>query len=86
MENPDAPGETGGTTPREIQWKAALGAAVTFAVPVGVLCSPAVPVLSAGCCLWVLGGAVAAIGLYQRVRPPALFPGSSAYAWGALSA
>jgi hypothetical protein len=59
-------GEVESTAQREIHWKAAMGAAVTFAVPVGVLCSPAVPVLSAGCCLWVLGGAVAAVGLYQR--------------------
>ena len=51
---------------RDIHWKAAIGAAVTFAVPVGVLCSPVVPILSGGCCLWVVGGAIAAIGLYQR--------------------
>jgi hypothetical protein len=61
----DAPG---GDAPaaRDIHWKAAIGAAVTFAVPVGLLCSPVVPVLSGGCCLWVVGGAVAAVGLYQR--------------------
>jgi hypothetical protein len=51
---------------RDIHWKAAIGAAVTFAVPVGVLCSPVVPILSGGCCLWVVGGAIAAVGLYQR--------------------
>jgi hypothetical protein len=51
---------------REVRWKQAIGAAVTFAVPVGVLCSPVVPILSAGCCLWVLGGAIAAVALYQR--------------------
>jgi hypothetical protein len=51
---------------RDIHWKSAIGAAVTFAVPVGVLCSPVVPILSGGCCLWVIGGAIAAVGLYQR--------------------
>jgi hypothetical protein len=68
----DAAADSGGapTEPgvslRDIQWKAAIGAAVTFAVPVGVLCSPVVPILSGGCCLWVVGGSVAAVGLYQR--------------------
>ncbi len=57
---PDAPAL------RDIQWRAAIGAALTFAVPVGVLCSPVVPILSGGCCLWIVGGAVAAVGLYQR--------------------
>lgn len=51
---------------RDIHWKAAIGAAVTFAVPVGLLCSPVVPIISTGCCLWVVGGAIAAVGLYQR--------------------
>ncbi len=51
---------------REIHWKQAIGAAVTFAVPIGLLSSSVIPVLSAGCCLWVLAGSVAAIGLYQR--------------------
>lgn len=51
---------------RDIRWRSAIGVAVTFGVPVGVLCSSVIPVLSGGCCLWVLGGAVAAVGLYQR--------------------
>jgi len=55
-----------GPAVRDIHWKAAIGAAVTFAVPVGVLCSSAVPIVSTGCCLWVVGGSIAAIGLYQR--------------------
>jgi hypothetical protein len=62
----DATGIAATPAVRDIHWKAALGAAVTFAVPVGVLCSPVVPILSAGCCLWVVGGAIAAVGLYQR--------------------
>jgi hypothetical protein len=50
---------------RDVHWKVAIGAAVTFAVPVGVLCAP-VQVLSWGWCLWVVGGSIAAVGLYQR--------------------
>ena len=65
-DGPDATGEPAAAVVREVQWKTAVGAAVTFAVPVGLLCSSVVPVLSGGCCLWVLGGAVAAVGLYQR--------------------
>jgi hypothetical protein len=59
---------------RNVQWKAAVGAAITFAVPVGVLCSPVVPILSVGCCLWVVGGAVAAVGLYQRRAATSILP------------
>jgi hypothetical protein len=59
---------------REIQWPAAIGAAVTFAVPVGVLCSSVIPILSAGCCLWVVGGAVCAVWLYQRRSASRMLP------------
>src|SRR5271170_1084243 len=62
----DGSGVAAAPATRDIHWKAAIGAAVTFAVPVGVLCSPVVPILSGGCCLWVVGGAIAAVGLYQR--------------------
>jgi hypothetical protein len=62
----DAPDGVAGPAARDIHWKPAIGAAVTFAVPVGLLCSPVVPILSGGCCLWVVGGAIAAVGLYQR--------------------
>jgi hypothetical protein len=62
----DGLGNSAAPAARDIHWKAAIGAAVTFAVPVGVLCSPVVPILSGGCCLWVVGGAIAAVGLYQR--------------------
>jgi hypothetical protein len=62
----DGSGDAAAPALRDIQWKAAIGAAVTFAVPVGLLCSSVVPILSGGCCLWVLGGAIAAVGLYQR--------------------
>jgi hypothetical protein len=58
--------ETAGSGPGEIRWKQAIVAAITFAVPVGLLSSSVIPILSAGCCLWVLGGAIAAVALYQR--------------------
>jgi len=67
-------GDTVPAAGRDIQWKTAIGAAVTFAVPVGVLCSPVVPILSVGCCLWVVGGAVAAVGLYQRRSATRILP------------
>jgi len=62
----DGAGPPSAAALRDIQWSQAVGAAVTFAVPVGILCSPVVPVLSGACCLWVMGGAVFAVGLYQR--------------------
>jgi hypothetical protein len=51
---------------RGIDWKLATGAAVTFAVPVGLMSSSIVPLLEGGCCLWVLAGSVAGVWLYQR--------------------
>jgi hypothetical protein len=65
-EGSDGAAEPGVPVLRDIQWSQAVGAAITFAVPVGLLCSPVVPILSSACCLWVIGGAVAAVGLYQR--------------------
>jgi hypothetical protein len=50
--------------PRDIRWKQAIGSAVTFAVPVGVLCSLFVPLY--GGWLWVIAGSIGAVGLYQR--------------------
>jgi hypothetical protein len=71
-DNPNLAASPAMSATRDIQWKTAIGAAVTFAVPVGLLCSSAVPLLSSGCCLWVVGGAVAAVGLYQRRAASAL--------------
>src|ERR1700744_3409937 len=52
-----------------ISWKDAILAALLVAVPAGLLSS--VSVLSWGCCLWVVGGAILAIAVYHR-RAPAL--------------
>ncbi len=73
-ETEDGSSDLGSPTLRNIQWKPAVGAAITFAVPVGLLCSQVVPVLSGGCCLWVVGGAVAAVGLYQRRAATSILP------------
>jgi hypothetical protein len=50
-----------------ISWKDAILAALLVAVPAGLL--SAVSVLSWGCCLWVVGGAVLAIVVYHRRAP-----------------
>jgi hypothetical protein len=69
----DSGGEAGsGSTaappppPRKIEWKHALGAATTFAVPVGLLCSFAIPAFAFGFFLWTGAGAMAGVWLYQR--------------------
>jgi hypothetical protein len=51
--------------PRAVDWKQAMGAAVTFAVPVGLICAAIVPVAPLDCLL-VMGGAVAGVWLYRR--------------------
>ena len=65
LEAQDAASDPASAVLREVQWKAAVGAAVTFAVPVGVLCAQ-IQVLSWGWCLWVVGGSIASVGLYRR--------------------
>jgi len=70
--------------PRKIDWKHALGAATTFAVPVGFMCSSVVPALASGCCLWVLAGSVAAVGLYKRRSAFRILPPSVAMRIGTV--
>jgi zinc-ribbon domain len=50
-----------------ISWRDAILAALLVAVPAGLL--SAISVLSWGCCLWVVGGAVLAIAVYQKRAP-----------------
>ncbi len=50
-----------------ISWKDAISAALVVAVPAGLL--SAVSVLSWGCCLWIVGGAVLSIFVYHRRAP-----------------
>ncbi len=85
-------GETGyagvrppGAPPRAqgISWKDAILAALFVAVPAGLL--SAVSVLSWGCCLWVVGGAVLAIAVYHRRAPGFLLETRSGVRIGAVA-
>jgi ribosomal protein L40E len=75
---PGAPPRTQG-----ISWKDAILAALLVAVPAGLL--SAVSVLSWGCCLWVVGGAVLAIVLYHRRAPGFLLETRSGVRIGAVA-
>ena len=66
-----------------ISWKDAILAALFVAVPAGLL--SAVSVLSWGCCLWVVGGAVLAIVLYHRRAPGFLLETRSGVRIGAVA-
>jgi hypothetical protein len=85
-------GETGYTAGRlpvtmaraqGISWKEAIRAALLVAVPAGLL--SAVSVLSWGCCLWVVGGAVLAIVVYHRRAPTFLLEIRSGVRIGAVA-
>jgi zinc-ribbon domain len=66
-----------------ISWKDAILAALLVAVPAGLL--SAVSVLSWGCCLWVVGGAVLAIVVYHRRAPAFLLETRSGVRIGAVA-
>src|SRR5450755_3236627 len=66
-----------------ISWKDAILAALLVAVPAGLL--SAVSVLSWGCCLWVVGGAVLAIAVYHRRAPTFLLETRSGVRIGAVA-
>src|SRR5271154_6779018 len=74
-----------GAPPRAqgISWKDAILAALIVAVPAGLL--SAVSVLSWGCCLWVVGGAVLAIVVYHRRAPAFLLETRSGVRIGAVA-
>jgi hypothetical protein len=78
-------GRSPGAPPRAqgISWKDAILAALFVAVPAGLL--SAVSVLSWGCCLWVVGGAVLAIVLYHRRAPGFLLEIRSGVRIGAVA-
>ena len=69
--------------PQGICWKDAILAALVVAVPAGILSS--VSVLSWGCCLWVVGGAVLAIAVYHRRAPAFLLEMRSGVRIGAVA-
>ena len=66
-----------------ISWKDAILAALSVAVPAGLL--TAVSILSWGCCLWVVGGAVLAIVVYHRRAPAFLLETRSGVRIGAVA-
>jgi zinc-ribbon domain len=74
-----------GAPPRAqgISCRDAILAALFVAVPAGLL--SAVSVLSWGCCLWVVGGAVLAIAVYQRRAPAFLLETRSGVRIGAVT-
>jgi hypothetical protein len=82
-------GYSGGRSPvtlaraQGISWKDAILAALLVAVPAGLL--SAVSVLSWGCCLWVVGGAVMAIAVYHRRAPTFLLETRSGVRIGAVA-
>lgn len=53
-------------SPNSIHWKQAIQAAITVAIPMGIMSSNLLPLASLGCCLWIVGGAIAAVALYRR--------------------
>ncbi len=78
-------GRLPGTVARSqgISWKDAIVAALLVAVPAGLLSS--VSVLSWGCCLWVVGGAVLSIVVYHRRAPSFLLETRSGVRIGAVA-
>ena len=84
-ESPNASGRPVGKQARAqgISWKDAILAALLVAVPAGLL--SAVSVLSWGCCLWVVGGAVLAILVYHRRAPSFLLETRSGVRIGAVA-
>lgn len=66
-----------------VSWKDAIPAAALVAIPAGLL--SAVSFLSWGCCLWIVGGAVLSIFVYQRRAPGFLLDTRSGVRIGAVS-
>lgn len=66
-----------------ISWKDAISSALIVGVPAGLL--SAISVLSWGCCLWVVGGAVLAISVYQKRAPGFLLEARSGWRIGAVA-
>ena len=69
--------------PGQVNWRDAIGAAVTVALPAGILCG--LPLLASGSLLWVMGGASLVILLYKKKRPMALLNARSGFRIGCLT-
>ncbi len=68
---------------RGVDWRKAFRSALAIAVPVGVL--TALPGVSLGFLIWVVGGSIVVIGRYRRRRPGARLDGRSGFRIGALT-
>jgi hypothetical protein len=66
-----------------IDWRRGFRVAVLIAVPVGIL--TALPAVSLGFLLWVIGGPVAVVALYRRPTPSRSVDGRSGFRLGALT-
>jgi hypothetical protein len=66
-----------------VDWHGAFRTALLIAVPIGVL--TALPALSLGFLLWVVGGPVAVIALYHRHHPAHRLDGRGGFRIGALT-
>jgi hypothetical protein len=69
--------------PQAVQWEAAWKGAVLSGLIAAVL--SAVPVISMGCCLWLLGAGALSVFLYQRRVPAALVTPGMGMRIGAVS-
>lgn len=69
--------------PTAIQWDLAWRGALVCGVAAGIL--SAVPYLSLGCCLWMLGAGALSVSLYQKRVPGALITPGMGMKLGALA-
>jgi hypothetical protein len=69
--------------PGAIRWDLAWKGALLTGVGAAVL--SAIPIVSLGCCLWMLGAGALAVGLYQRQVPGTLITPGMGMRVGALS-
>ena len=69
--------------PGQVNWRDAIGASITVALPAGILCG--LPLLSSGLLIWVMGSASLAILLYKKKRPMSLLNARSGFRIGCLT-
>lgn len=67
MQPPAQPVPLPALPPHALDWHVGLAAAAVGGVAAGV--ASVIPVISIGCCLWMLGGGALAVSFYRRRRP-----------------
>lgn len=77
------PGSTQLAQPTAIHWELAWKGALIAGAGAGLL--SAIPILSLGCCLWLLGAGALSVGLYQRQVPGTMVTPSMGMRVGALA-